>query len=145
MLDTKLVKHLQSRPYHIRVFIFMALMGVLGVGVVGYTLNSMSNSFVAAIEQPSEMAMIETSQENPIAREENGKVIVLGPQKSTLVRDLKADISQMSAMIGGAYKDIANYVGNIDINIKSGNDSASNAEIEKIKKIKPAKLPISEQ
>lgn len=121
MLNTKFVQNLQSRPHHIRILMFMIVMGVLGVGVVGYTLNSMRNSFVTAIEQPNELVIAETSQGNPVAREENGKVIVLGPQKSSsLVRDLKANISQMSAMIGNSYKNITEYIDriNIDVNVE---------------------------
>lgn len=115
MLNTKPVKFLQSRPYHIKMVIFVFTMAIVGFGMFSFWVSSLRNTFITATNN-SDMA--------------NEKVIVVNKNKvPSLASNLKANIGELSGSIGGVFSGIF--------------DSGSNSE--NIRRIKPVKLPIDRQ
>lgn len=115
MLNTKPVKFLQSRPYHIKMLIFVFTMAIVGIGMFSFLASSLRNTFITATNN-SDMA--------------NEKVIVVSKNKApSLASNLKANIGELSGSIGGVFSGIF--------------DSGSSSE--NIRRIKPVKLPIDRQ
>ena len=128
MLDTKPVKYLQSRPHHVKVFIFSLTMVAAGIISLSFLVTSLRNTFTVA-------NMKESNKENKVA-EEVGMNRVNSP---SLFKNLKANIydvgDSMGSILGGVFENGA----------LTESSTTKNIESERSKKIKPMLLPIDQQ
>lgn len=115
MLNTKPAKFLQSRPYHIKMMIFIFTMAIIGIGMFSFWASSLNNTFIAATNE---------------SKTENKKEIVVNKKKApSLASNLKANIGELSGSIGEAFSGIF--------------DDRSSSK--NIRRIKPVKLPTDRQ
>lgn len=123
MLETKFVKHLQSRPYHIRVFIFVFTMATTGIMLVSLWAASLSNTFAEATQPKSQKIPAVSDQKT-----EKQKTL------PSLWNNMKANIAEL----GGAVVGVVDSLGD-------NNKTKVSPEIEKVRQIKPVKLPTDKQ
>lgn len=121
MLETKLVKHLQSRPKHIRVGIFVFTMATAGMVLFSFLTASLKNTFLAATQPKSEIEQVAVASN--------------AEQKE----NLPSLLSNMKANIG----DLAD----VAVKLFAGSENKTQSELNKesVRKIKPVKLPTNEQ
>lgn len=121
MLETKFVKHLQSRPKHIRVGIFMFTMATAGIALFSFLTASLRNTFLAETESKSEIEQVAIASD--------------GEQKESqpsLWNNMKANIGELADAASGLLAG-------------SENKTQSGLSKESVRKIKPVKLPIENQ
>lgn len=124
MLNTKFVKFLQSRPYHIRMFIFVFTIATAGMVMVSFWLNSLSSTFVAA------------TNKSKVAQ---SKEVVFDNEKKlpSLMSNMKANMKDASSIFSDLY---TGY-------IKSDNNKEKQSinQESKRREIKPVRLPVDKQ
>lgn len=124
MLDTKFVKHLQSRPPHIKMFIFTVTMATAVVALFSLWLDSMGSTFLAATQTKSSSEKVVATAENNSKKE----------NLPSLWNNMKANIGELSGTVAGAFSTLGD-----------NSEKKTNSGIEKVRQIKPVKLPTNEQ
>lgn len=121
MLETKFVKHLQSRPKHMRVGIFALTMATAGLVLFSFLTASLRNTFLAATESKLEVEQVAVADDD-VRQKEN---------QPSLLSNMKANIGELADMASGMFAG-------------SENKTQSGLSKESVRKIKPVRLPTSE-
>lgn len=123
MLNTKFVKFLQSRPYHVRMFIFIFTIATAGMVMISLWLSSLSNTFIAA------------TNKSKMANNESVAVIAKNEKLPSLMNNMKASIKDATSTFSNLFE------GSDNDNLNSDNDKQS----VKKREIKPIRLPVDKQ
>lgn len=120
MLDTKFVKFLQGRPYHIRMSIFVFTLATATMVLGSFWMSSLQNTFVEETDKP---------------KATESKVAVADKKKSpSLVSNLKANIKDFGSLFADLYPS-SSKESNEKKNISTNNQRT----------IKPVRLPVDKQ
>lgn len=121
MLNTRFVKFLQSRPYHIRMFIFIFTIATAGVMMISFWLSSLSDTFVAATDN------------SKVNRDKEVVAIAEKEKLPSLMTNMKANIKDATSALSDLFDDTT------DLDVAKEKQSAKKREI------KPVKLPVDKQ
>ncbi len=120
MLDTKFVKFLQGRPYHIRMSIFVFALATATMVLGSFWMSSLQDTFVEETDKPKAIA---------------SKVAVADKKESpSLVSNLKANIKDFGSLFADLYSSSS----------EESNDK-KNMSTNNPRTIKPVRLPIDKQ
>lgn len=120
MLDTKFVKFLQGRPYHIRMSIFVFTLATATMVLGSFWMSSLQSTFVEETDKPKVTA---------------SKMVVADKKKSpSLVSNLKANVKDFGSLFADLYPS-SSKESNEKKNISTNNQRA----------IKPVRLPVDKQ